>query len=72
MQRKAFDEWALDQDVEYTLVATVNGEVVARSTSVDVNDVVSESENIEEKVAQYLNDEYNDEPDYDLEVKYGV
>jgi len=66
MNKKAFDEWLIEQDVQYTLVATVNDHVVVESSSsIDINDVISESDSIEKHVAQYLQDEYNSEPDYD-------
>ena len=65
LTKRDFEEWLEAQDVEYTLLATVDGEVIAKSTSHDIYDVVSESEAIQNEVDTFLAGEYNQVPDED-------
>ena len=66
MQKIGFDDWACDQEIEYTLVAKVNGEVAYKRTTADLDIIESELIHAEEEVAKMLNDQYYDlEPDYD-------
>lgn len=57
-----FELVAIDEDSE---------DVIAKSTShIDIQDVVSEAENIQKQVDEYLRNEFDEEPDFDSEVKY--
>jgi len=61
------DDWICDQEVEYTLVAKVNGEVAYKLTTSDSEIIESDLLHAEEQVAQLLNEQYIDAmiPDYD-------
>jgi hypothetical protein len=61
------DDWICDQEVEYTLVAKVNGEVAYKMTTSDSEIIESDLLHAEEQVAQLLNEQYIDAmtPDYD-------
>ena len=54
------DDWAADQDIEYTLVAKVNDVVAYKKTTADLDIIESELLHAEEQVAQLLNDQYID------------
>lgn len=67
MNNLGIDDWMCDQDIEYTLVAKVNGEVAYKRTTADLDIIESELIHAEEQVAKLLNDQYVDActPDYD-------
>jgi hypothetical protein len=67
MNNLGIDDWMCDQDIEYTLVAKVNGEVAYKRTTADLDIIESELIHAEEEVAKLLNDQYVDvkTPDYD-------
>lgn len=66
MKNIGFDDWAPDQEVEYKLIATVNGQVAYSVTTADP-DIISNGVRLaEEQVAILLNDQYiDDDLDYD-------
>jgi hypothetical protein len=67
---KGFDDWACDQEVEYTLVAKVNDQVAFKASSADIDTIVGQANKAEYAVAELLNDQYQDIlPDYDEEAK---
>ena len=67
MNNLGIDDWMCDQDIEYTLVAKVNGEVAYKRTTADLDIIESEIIHAEEEVAKLLNEQYVDAtiPDYD-------
>lgn len=74
MQRIPLDEFVENKNIRYEIVAVDEDtdEVLAKSTSyTDVFDVASEAEQIQAQVDEYLIGEWSEEPDYDLQVKYG-
>jgi hypothetical protein len=66
MQKIGFDDWACDQEIEYTLVAKVNGEVAYKRTTADLDIIESELVHAEEETIKLLNDQYyENDLDYD-------
>lgn len=66
MQKIGFDDWACDQEIEYTLVAKVNGEVAYKRTTADLDIIESELIHAEEETIKLLNDQYyENDLDYD-------
>lgn len=59
-KRIGIDDWACDQEVEYTLVAKVNGEVACRISSADLDVIEGQLIHAEEEVAKLMNDQYID------------
>ncbi len=64
-----FDDWASDQEVEYTLVAKVNGEVAYKQDFGQSDDLVGQVRHAEEQTAQLLDSQYADlAPEYQKEI----
>lgn len=54
------DDWACDQDIEYTLVAKVNDVVAYKLSTADLDLIESELIHAEEEVAKLMNDQFID------------
>lgn len=66
-KKVGLDDWACDQDIEYTLIAKVNDEVAYKLSSADLDVIEGDLIHAEEEVAKLLNDQYIDAttpPDY--------
>lgn len=60
IKKIGIDDWACDQDIEYTLVAKVNDQEAFRLSSADLDVIEGELIHAEEEVAKLLNDQYID------------
>jgi len=63
-----FDDWAADQEVEYTLIAKVNDEVAYKQDFGQSDDLIGQVRHAEEQVAQLLNEQYSEPPEYQKEI----
>ena len=64
--KRDYEEWRENQEVVYTLVATVNDEVIAKATASDVDSVIAQANKVEMQTEQFLVGEWQDaEIDWD-------
>lgn len=72
MTERDWDRFLDSKNIRYELMAIDDDtdEVIARATSyIDVNDVVSEADHIDDQVDEHLHDLYNEEQDFDSMAK---
>lgn len=65
-QKIGLDDWACDQEVEYTLVAKVNDQVAYTNTASSLDEIEENLAQAEAEVAHLLHDQYIDSiyPEY--------
>lgn len=59
--KRDYEDWVDGQDVVYTLVATVNGDHIAKATGFTVDEVIAKANGLDMQVAQFLMGEYQDD-----------